>query len=594
MMQPVFVPVERWRFKAVVARQQRWTVIHELVLVSLVRERASMSELRERLAIGSQVLTATMARLMRAGLVEIVFDGSKALFSPTIAGGDLIASGVAPQVDEETTLRPVNLLILIPTASILRTRDARFLHPWDLRLQRGVTIPPPSIADRDYKLSDLHDALAEKVILRPNEVVRAIDSLTLDRKPGFVEVRDDGLPNVSPEDGARISEIVATARSGTKVVSKRAERYPDLRSSSQAIPWQPDDVVMGGKSHFELLADVLATAKTRVVILSTFINLENADRVWPLIECAAEQGVTIDIVHGAAGDMAEVHTGNAAVLAKRAAGSQNPTRIHVHQRSVLSHAKFLIADDGKGGSIAVVGSCNWLSTPFGAVELSVILRHPVLVGQIARIAQAIFAPVGVGNGLVSFLGSLSLMGDAKSRSSQRPDGVECAVKIVLANEHDGIVRLAATRAQERLVVGSHRFGSTGEQALLVAAARAAPRVGDVRVVYTQISAPQAKGDVRALREEYEPKGVKFIHLDRSRNRIPIHGKFLLWDSDDAVITSTNWASAVVDADDRTSEIGLHLSGAGVADDILARLEDMVVHVTGDVGQPTKVRSKGTP
>lgn len=52
----------------------------------------------------------------------------------------------------------------------------------------------------------------------------------------------------------------------------------------------------------------------------------------------------------------------------------------------------------------------------------------------------------------------------------------------------------------------------------------------------------------------------------------LHGKFLLWDDDDAVITSLNWSSAGTRADNPWSEIGIHLQMPGIAQLIRQRLE----------------------
>lgn len=117
--------------------------------------------------------------------------------------------------------------------------------------------------------------------------------------------------------------------------------------------------------------------------------------------------------------------------------------------------------------------------------------------------------------------------------------------------------------------------------MLVAAANAARNVTDMRVIYTQIRKPQFRSDVTALRNEYEPKGVKFVHLDTQKGRTPIHGKFLLWDDDNVVVTSLNWASATVGDEDLTSEIGIHLSGRKVGDAFHRKLQEVVPRIDGE-------------
>lgn len=579
-MRPVFISAVRWRFRAVVARQQRWTSVHEAVLLFLVRERASMHDLGERLSIDPQVLTATISRLMRAGLIELVFENGRGLFGATGAGANLIASGIEPRVDEETRPRPVNAVFLPCIGSILRTRDVRFVLPNDKRLKNAMTVPfNPSSTNRN-QLEAIYDHLTEAVILRPNEVVRSIDQRSIDIREGYVEVREETIPSLQKDDAAKVAEIVKAKRAGSNVSKISVPVSSELDLPSHTIHWRPEDVVIGGSSHRDLLERIVGAARERVVVLSTFVNVENANQVWPLFEAAAESGAKVDLLYGVAGEDAEKHITQARELAQRATASRHPTSIRMHAHSVRSHAKLLIADDGEAGYVAVVGSCNWLSAPFRAVEMSVILRNPRLVAQIAQIARRSFSETALPNDLVSFLGTLARWGDAVSPAFPSPNIDECTVQIVLANKHDRIVRQAAAEARQRLIIGSHRFGSTAEQAMLVAAANAAQRVDDLRVLYTQIRKPQFRSDVTALRNEYEPKGVRFVHLDTQKNRTPIHGKFLLWDSDDVVVTSLNWASATVDDDDLTSEIGVHLCGPGVADSVLVKLEAQVPHVDG--------------
>lgn len=51
----------------------------------------------------------------------------------------------------------------------------------------------------------------------------------------------------------------------------------------------------------------------------------------------------------------------------------------------------------------------------------------------------------------------------------------------------------------------------------------------------------------------------------------MHGKFLIWDNDNVVITSLNWSSAGTRRDNPWGEIGIHVSKP----DIGARLRDRI-------------------
>lgn len=55
----------------------------------------------------------------------------------------------------------------------------------------------------------------------------------------------------------------------------------------------------------------------------------------------------------------------------------------------------------------------------------------------------------------------------------------------------------------------------------------------------------------------------------------LHGKALLWDHDDIVVTSFNWGSQTASDDKPLDEIGLHLHGKGIADILQMILEERV-------------------
>jgi hypothetical protein len=540
-----------------------------------------MRELSSQLSVNEQVLTVTMSRLMRAGLVELLIENGVGRFRATGLGADIIASGTEPRVEEEIRPRPINKVYVPLIDCIVRTSDVRFVPFKDSRLDRGLIVHRTKKVETREHYDTIYDRLTEAVRLRPNEAVRSVDPNSINVREGFVEVRHDTLPNLAEKDAKAVAEIVSARRAGNTIKSPPHSKPKNLDLPELTVPWKEEDLVIGGSSQRALFEYVVDAAAERVVVLSTFIDVGNVDRLWPTLERAAERGVSIDLLYGAADDEASKHEARAQELSKRAALSRFSNRISVHKDSVASHTKFLIADDGMGSYVAIVGSCNWLSSPFNAVEISYIVKHPAFVAQIAEVFRRTSVGSRLSNDLVSFLGSLNRWGDATVSTSPSAENVSVRLKLVLANEHAAIIRRAATEAKKRLIVGSHRFGSTAEQAMLVAAANAAKNVEDMRVIYSMIRKPQFRSDVTKLRKQYEPRGVKFVHLNAQKKRTPIHGKYLIWDKDNAVVTSLNWASATVSDKDQTSELGLHFKGAEVGEAILKKLEKEVPQIDGD-------------
>ena len=156
------------------------------------------------------------------------------------------------------------------------------------------------------------------------------------------------------------------------------------------------------------------------------------------------------------------------------------------------------------------------------------------------------------------------------RTCAAPRGRRVKAALVLGAEHNTYVQLARDNAARRIVVASHRLGGSADTSIL-SPARAAVNAHDVEVTlyYGVESGPvsgiAAAGLVRAagadriqLRRIFEPR---------------LHAKFLVWDDDDAVITSQNWLSADPPDHSPHSEIGVFLSGVGIGRDIVERTKN---------------------
>jgi cardiolipin synthase A/B len=66
----------------------------------------------------------------------------------------------------------------------------------------------------------------------------------------------------------------------------------------------------------------------------------------------------------------------AAKLQAAVAEAGRSDSITIHPFSTNSHAKIVVADNGKGGWNALIGSCNWLASDFTSFEVSIRLRTP--------------------------------------------------------------------------------------------------------------------------------------------------------------------------------------------------------------------------
>jgi hypothetical protein len=222
----------------------------------------------------------------------------------------------------------------------------------------------------------------------------------------------------------------------------------------------------------------------------------------------------------------------------------------------------------------VLGSCNWLSSPFAAVEASVELTENQAVAASLDLLRSIISPLSSATRSIEMLQfTASDLRRARSDLSPRADvGERLSVRMTIlhAEDHEQLLRKVAHEAGKRFVCCTNRVGANMVPALFNPAEIAGGRLSDVRVYYSRPSGPIKQRHVAAHRERLN--GV----VDLIGVRVPqVHAKFLLWGDDDSVVSSLNWGSQSGSPDAPLDEIGLHLEGRGVATCLLAKFEDQL-------------------
>jgi cardiolipin synthase len=301
-----------------------------------------------------------------------------------------------------------------------------------------------------------------------------------------------------------------------------------------------------------------------VIIHSTFLDAARVEVLLDPIRAACRRGVTFDLLWGGEADEGtEERNSKAAIEIARLVRQDRDTngRFRVHMRSTGSHAK-LVMLDSEDGWIAAVGSCNWLSSPFQAVELSVVLRDNLIVADVAVAMQRMVGRRGLADTIATEM-ALSAR-DLRQLSSE---GGRAEIAVVVGEAHDHLIRAASGSVERRFFVGSHRLGSTARPGALMQGEVAARQGVEATILYTQAAGPLKNRHARALAVEAAANGVRLV---RTR-KIPLHGKLIAWDDDNLVVTSLNWASAAADAEFPWNDIGIHVTAPGVAAAAMARL-----------------------
>jgi cardiolipin synthase len=573
MTSRVAVPVKVARLRVHLEKGRHWTAVDHLVLWALASKARDSEHLSSEMEIPRRVVNEIILNLMRAGWVELAASPSELAFRATENGEEVLR--------EFDTLPAITRPVSRPLSVVIEPFQLRAYSPRDLRYYRSSEIE--AIAkDRDVRRVEiegdprwgltatrLHDA-ADQILAEAGrgETLSAIDlqASSLGTEFAlFVETNGSirGLPPGAPRELVNAIRRAAKAPPRQKTLRTQPKRLAPSNGSTGAAVSLPAidaaDIFTTGQQHREAFENILGNARYHVVIHSTFLRAEAFASLQNTFRKAAQRGAKIDILWGSSKD----EQGTAATLAEAIEINQRcqadvvlRKRVAVHMRTTRSHAKLLIADAGSAERyVAVVGSCNWLYTGFNRVDLSVMFREPAIVAGLANeLAELIFAAYPT----LEVAGTLT--GIARRMRTMPVSEGPARARIVCGDSHGVMIRAARDGASRRIVLGADRIGIAAEARALIPLIQATERKVRTTIVYSSRAKQMSASDERALKREAAAAGVAIVEVpDRE-----LHGKFLLWDDNDIVISSLNWPSADTSANLPQGEIGIHLSSPGIA------------------------------
>lgn len=575
----IAIPVFRVGCKVGIDRGRAWSIIDELVLWALTRQSKSIASLAAEADLPPQIIVASIARLMRFRLIEVSLGESFVAFRASAYGLKAVSSGNPLPFYPKRVSRRVSFVIDWATGDFFPTRQIRLVTPQKLEEARrsGVEVRVVLVGGGGPSMS--HEAnlnrLSDIAARGWDEQVALVDGRTATmRDDEFMAVRViDGLPHGLPETaGLTLRQLVQEAAALPAGTTQVAVTYAGPRETLDPQPtvhtcsFDPDDLIVGGSAQGRCLEGLLDSAHRRVIIHSTFLDAKRFVALSGLIRAACARGVTFDLLWGAEldEDTEQRNSAQASEIAQLVREDRDLRgRFTVHMRSTGSHAKLILLDTADSGWVAGVGSCNWLSSPFQAVELTMVLRDQHATAEVAVALQNLVGRRGLADTLASEMA-------ITARDMRRAPllGGEAQVSLIIGEAHDRVIRMASGAANTRFVVGSHRLGSTARPGAIMQGEVAAGREGVRAVVlYTQTTGPLKNRHARALAEEAQTNGLTLMRT----KKIPLHGKFVAWDEDNLVVTSLNWASAATDIDFPWGDIGVHVHAPGIAADALDRL-----------------------
>lgn len=593
----IAVPVFRVSCRVGIDKGRAWSILEELVLWELSRQAQSIASLAAAANLPHQLIVAAIARLMRFRLVEASTKGSRVAFHASQHGRNLVEAGHALPFFPKRYTKRASFVVEHATGGVFPSGPLRLLSPHALS----------EIDDPDVRVivvegggpSMSHEAnfarLSQIAARGWEEQLALVDGRTATLHSEYMAVQVvDGVARNLPDSAnstlrALITKAATLPEGTTQIPVSYAGATADDEPSAEryACEFDPSDVIIGGSAQRELLMKFLGTANRRVVIHSTFLDHNRFRDIFDEVRAACRRGVTFDLLWGAEPfEEGENRNSRSAVEIARMVREDADVnrRFNVHMRTTGSHAKVLLADTVEGGWIAAVGSCNWLSSPFRSVELTAVLRDPRLVADVATAVQRIVGRRGLSDDIATEMALVAR--DLRAMPVKEGPAI---LSLVLGDAHDVLMRAASGVADQRMIVGSNRLGSTARPGFVMQAEAAVERgAAEVTLIYAQASGPLKNRHARKLSEEAAANGVRLVKT----GQIPLHGKFLAWDSDDLVVTSLNWASATSDIDFPHADIGVHINLPGVAStavealhQIFPELSESFDGTSAEVGTP---------
>ena len=568
---------------------RQWSAVEHLLLVALCRRGYSAAELAEESLLPRRLVIEVAIRLMRVGWVELVRRERAMFFRATPAGLGVADNDRLPAVVTPIS-RWARVAVDQATGVIFRGRDLTFMgasRVGELESEGSlIALPKPDVSLPPPVQEDILGALLEEDETYVDCEFSATRGTT--NLYALMEVHGQhitGIPDSAP--GAfrdwiveASTETMATQGESRTPVGDR--RLRQSRPKTIHTNFSIRDLIVGGGAHRRAFETVLREARSWIVVHSTFISAQRFREWLPWLRDAVGRGVKFDILIGASPDERSGVVSAEVAECRKALRHDGVLERHVrlHPSSTQSHAKLLLADDGDSGVIGCLGSCNWLSTGFQSLEVSVRFNDPTVVAEIASyLSQLARTPSGFASSLTNDLAGFALNLRRLQGVTEDTSKMRTRVTFVTGAQHNDYVRLARDEARNRIIVASHRLSVAGRTSVVVPAALAANERGaEVSLYYGRLSGGMTRVMADALANDNS--SVLFHRVTGAR----LHAKVLAWDNDDTVVTSLNWLSSDPPDGDVTGEIGVHINRKGVGEAVVSRLLAGLTGVSGlDVG-----------
>ena len=574
----IAIPILFVSVKMNLVRGRRWSVIEHALLAYLCHQESDIGGLARDAKLPVRLVVEAIIRLMRIGWIEMRETQGGVLLRASDRGRYVAVLDELPRIRNPFS-RIGTFAVDKITGQLFRARDLNVYVPAMLQdhFSKGtmIELSAPSVERGRYQVGE-----AISLLLDEDEEYVSCDSLGPRESDRYAVVivsgdRIEGLPSTAD---SQLRDAIVMAASGRMPIvdpSVIAERYNrrSLFETPVRINLDKDCLVVGGEAHRSAIVSALKDARSWIAIHSTFINIDSFRALAPHLKAASDRGVRVSLLWGQSEASASRGQTIQAVqecqkILQEPSGS---AALYFQPFSTGSHVKALLYDTDVSPMVAVVGSCNWLSSGFDRLEVSLRLRDPRVVKLIALVLAELARPIqghwsSLSRDLAGF--AVNLERSAVSLS----DNATC--RLVMGATHNGAILRARDAARRRVIIGSHRL-SPNARSLAIAPMLSALRDRELSVICRYGRIEPELGSVDSLfSPEEQNSGAPVIQFESITNPV-MHAKFLAWDDDDLLVTSQNLLSADP-GDELFSEMGIHISG----NDVAKRFETKFVEACG--------------
>jgi hypothetical protein len=567
----IYVPVFKMAVGYVVSFGRRWSLLEHLLLIELAARRHSVTALSTEVSLPERLVIEALINLLRAGWIEVRSTDSGVQFGATSVGRRRALDESLP-VQLQRRTKWISLCADRMTGAWLRADDLQLVHEKDLPDTAHPLVATLNTFDtNDGTVRDLlylePDESFESFqpIFRNSSKLYARFELDFDKVrwlPSYAPIRlEDKIKEAAPDDD------INTAADSSAISIPSIDGMP-------VDTIGPADLIVGGPENFEFLLSCLTKAKTQFVIHSCFIDPKTVERLLPNFEVAAQRKISIDLLWGLRSDPEDPRSLQTRTAIEQVLNRLSPSarsRVRLSPLSSGSHSKVLLFDDSITHEWEVViGSCNYLSSYFDAIEISQRSRSQRLVLQV--LGRLIASQQPASGGWSAVARRLErIWNDVRLRARAKSETGVHSLSLLVDDDHYACITRARDRATRDIVLGCDLYGLAAETSVLVPMARAAELGRSVRMFYRRPS--------RFLAQEgFGPDDGALAQRGCPIKKISnLHGKFLTWDDEALAVTSFNWLSTVVDGTRvRGAEIGVLSTGPNLRAVLAAKLKQASV------------------